>query len=368
MTLIITKPIMWNLAGYRRPSGVRINSGFPHDHGFGHEEWNGSRVLAFRADGTEHRAFHTEGVGNSPVDEAAGSTIVFMYASHDGVQELVGVAGSATCLIRDEGQRADLAKRLGLYRLGAQAWAVPRVRELHRHDWTRFDEVWRADLTWIPNWRCPADAFLWLPQPAPIDPQAVRGTSKLLTMFGRHTEIGAAEGLRMMDVVPPTARTAAWHRIRSEIERAPADTVAEDVATIRRRGDLSKTSKKRLVDARLGQGRFRRDVEAIWDDVCAVSGCSVREALRASHILPWKHGTDRQRLDGENGLLLTANLDALFDGGLISFSDDGAMVVASRLGRGDRRLLCLPRPLRKTLSASQRRYLADHRRRWGLEG
>lgn len=368
MGLIITKPIMWNRAGYTRPSGVRINSGFPHDHGFGHEEWNGSRALAFREDGAQHRAFHTEGVGNAPVDEAAGNTIVFMYASHDGIQELVGVAGSATCLISDEEQRAELAERLRLDRLGAQAWAVARVRELHRHDRPRFDKVWRSDLAWIPNWRCPGEAFLWLARPAPIDPHAIRGTSKLLTMFGRHTEIGPAEALRMMDVVPTAARSAAWHRIRSEIEGAGSNPVANDIAAIRRRGDLAKTSKQRLVDARLGQGRFRRDVEAIWDDACAVSGCSLREALRASHILPWKHGTDAQRLDGENGLLLTADLDALFDRGLISFSGDGAMVLAARLGRADRRLLRLPRSLRKTLSANQRRYLADHRRRWGLDG
>ena len=367
MSLIITKPIMWNREGYRRPSGVKVNTGFPHAHGFGHEEWNGSNTLAFREDGANFRAFHTEGVGNALVEEAAGRTVVFMYASHHGVQELVGIAGSATCLIGHPSQRSALSDRLRLDRLGKDAWAVPLVQQLHEYDRENFDKVWQADLAWIPNWRCPAETFLWLPEPAPIDPQAVRGTSKLLTMFGRHTEIGAGEAKRMMDVVPNGSRNAAWQRIRSEIESSEKDGGAGDVSAIRRRTDISKTVKQRLIDARIGQGQFRRDVDKLWNGCCAVSGCTIRQALRASHILAWKHGTDEQRLDGENGLLLTAELDALFDKGLISFSDDGSMIVADRIGRADRKLLRVPRPLRRTPSRRQRTYLADHRRRWGFE-
>ncbi|MBB3034686.1 HNH endonuclease [Alteriqipengyuania lutimaris] len=367
MSLIITKPVMWNREGYRRPSGVKVNTGFPREHGFGHEEWNGSDALTFREGGANYRIFHTEGVGNAPVDEAAGRTVVFMYASHHGVQELVGIAGSATCLAEDPSQRSTLAQRLRLDRLGKEAWSVPLVQQLHEFNREAFNEVWQRNLAWIPTWRCPADSFLWLSEPSPINAQKVRGTSKLLTMFGRHTEIGVAEALRMMDVVPEGSRSKSWHRIRSHIESSGEDSGARDLSAIRRRADLSKTMKQRLVDARLGQGRFRRDVETFWGEACAVSGCTVRQALRASHILPWKHGTDKQRLDGENGLLLTAELDALFDNGLISFCDDASMIIADGIGRADRALLQVPRPLRRKPSPGQRTYLADHRRRWGFE-
>lgn len=122
-----------------------------------------------------------------------------------------------------------------------------------------------------------------------------------------------------------------------------------------------------LVDARLGQGKFRRAVELLWGESCSVSGCNVREVLRASHIKPWKHSTDPERLNGHNGLLLTADLDALFDRGLISFANDGEMLVSSRLAKCERKLLRLPRPLRKQPNRTQRRYLADHRRRWAFD-
>lgn len=367
MALFISKPIMWNTEGYRKPSGVKVNAkAFPGKHGFGHEEWNGSDVLGFENNGVAYRAFHTERVGYAPVGEEAGRTFVFLYASHDGVQELVGVAGNATCLIDDDDQRKELAKRLRLDKLGDQAWAIPRVQALHENDRSKFDKVWQADLAWIPTWKCPADMFLWLDKPARLDSKAIRGTLKLLTMFGTHTDIDQEEALRMLDSVPSRSRTLAWRRIRSEIDGG-VETLPQDLSELEHRGDLNKTARQMLVDARLGQGKFRRAVELLWDESCSVSGCSVREVLRASHIKPWKPSTDRERLDGHNGLLLTADLDALFDRGLVSFADDGEMLVSSRLAKSDRKLLRLERPLRKQPNSSQRRYLADHRQRWAFD-
>lgn len=366
MPLFIAKPIMWNTEGYRRPSGVRVNSGYPKDHGFGHEEWNNAPALAFREKGIAMRAFHTERVG-SAADDEPGGIFVFMYASHDGVQELVGVAGGATSLIDDEPRRLALAERLRLDRLRRQAWAVPRVRERHGQNEARFRRVWDQDLAWIPNWICPTETFLWLDEPALLDPRAIRGTSKLLTMFGRHTDLDESEAARTMEAVRTGARDATWRRIRAMIDAA-GDPLARDLNGLRGRRDLKSTERKQLIDARLGQGRFRRNVEGLWDDACSVSGCAIREALRASHIKPWKPSDDAERLDGENGLLLTADLDALFDKGLISFSVGGQMLVADRIGASDRRLFKLPRPLRKTPTRGQARYLAEHRIRWGFAG
>lgn len=367
MPLFIAKPIMWNTEGYQRPSGVRINSGYPRKHGFGHEEWNNARALSYREDGVAMRAFHTERVGNAPVYDEAGQVFIFMYASHDGVQELVGVAGGATCLIDDEPRRQELADRLRLDTLRSQAWAVPRVRELHGQSSARFGKVWDEDLAWIPNWTCPADTYLWLEEPESLDAEAIRGTSKLLTMFSTHTNLDAGEAATMLEAVPALKRNATWRRIRALIDAEGRGTVNEDLDDLRHRRDLKPTEKKRLVDARLGQGRFRRDVERLWGGTCSVSGCTIREALRASHIKPWKQSDDEERLDGENGLLLTADLDALFDKGLISFADDGQMLVANRVGRKDRTLFRLPRPLLLRPTPGQRRYLVEHRRRFVLE-
>ena len=367
MSLFIAKAIMWNTLAYRRPSGVRINSGYPYTHGFGHEEWNNAKALSFRQDGIAMRAFHTERVGNAPVADIAGNVFVFMYASHDGVQELVGVAGGATCLVDDRPRRQELTDRLRLDRLRAQAWRVPRVQEAHKHNSALFDDVWNEDITWIPNWICPADTFLWLENPASLDAHAVRGTGKLLTMFGKHTNLDAQEAAKMMEAIPTRSRDATWRRIRTLIDADGSSTPYGDLNDIRSRKTLRPTEKKRLIDARIGQEGFRRDVEAHWNGACSVSNCTTREALRASHIKPWKPSSDAERLDGENGLLLTADLDALFDKGLISFASDGEMLVADRIGRADRRLFRLPRALRKLPTPGQRRYLAEHRRRWGFD-
>ncbi|MBB4097486.1 HNH endonuclease [Sphingomonas kyeonggiensis] len=365
MPLFIAKPILWNRNGYRTPSGVRAYSGFPKKNGFGHEEWNASPALAFSEDGVNQRVFHTEGVGSAPVAENAGRVFVFMYASHDRVQELVGVAGNATAMMEDSDkpERIRLVEKLGLDRFSADAWAVSLVRERFEEDRRAFDRAWQTDLAWIPNWRCPAETFLWLDQPAPLDPQALRGKEKLLTMFGGHTLINEARGLQMMDFVPTGQRSMAWHRIRAEIAGPDSDGLASDLSKLANR---KATVRKRLIDARLGQGGFRAAVAARWDERCAVSRCTQSAVLRASHIKAWSDSDDAERLDPANGLFLTADLDALFDRGLISFDDAGAMIVSGQLSKQDRRLFALPRPLSKPPGAAQRRYLAQHRRRWAL--
>ena len=59
-----------------------------------------------------------------------------------------------------------------------------------------------------------------------------------------------------------------------------------------------------------------------------MSGVSRRELLRASHIKPWSASNNVERLDPNNGLLLAAAYDAAFDAYLISFADDGSLILA----------------------------------------
>lgn len=136
-----------------------------------------------------------------------------------------------------------------------------------------------------------------------------------------------------------------------------------DINEIKRRNDINGTTRKQLIDARKGQGQFRRDLLARWGG-CSVTGCNINEVLRASHIKPWKSSTDQERLDVNNGLLLVATLDALFDRGLVSFKDSGEIIISSRVNIDEVSLVMHPekRNLRNELSDAQRRYLAGHRR------
>ena len=361
MTLFILKPIVWNTSGYQRPSGEHVTRGFPKDHGFGHEEWNNATSLRWTNQGTRYRTFHTEGVGNEPVDAHAGQIFVFMYASHNGLQQLVGIVGNATCLIGDRHRtkRLRLARKLRLDNLSADAWAVDRVRQAYGNRRDRFLRSWSKDLHWIPNWRCPGELFCWLDMPATLNPQELRGTKKLLTIYSRHTSIDHETARAVMLSVPVAQRTPAWHRILSEMSKVGSD-VAADMRELSSRRNISATSRTALTEARLGQGRFRADLERQWNHACSVTGCSVRAVLRASHIKPWCDSSDAERLDPSNGLLLSANIDLLFDKGLISFSSRGEMLMSESLSRSDRKLLGLPQPLRMPLNEAQRRYLAYH--------
>jgi hypothetical protein len=59
--------------------------------------------------------------------------------------------------------------------------------------------------------------------------------------------------------------------------------------------------------------------------------------------------------------LLAAHLDALFDAGLISFEDDGTMLVSAALSPADRTRLGLPSPLRVGLTPTEQTFMAHHR-------
>lgn len=90
------------------------------------------------------------------------------------------------------------------------------------------------------------------------------------------------------------------------------------------------TEAERWVVQRVGQNLFRSALLDYWQGRCCVTGLAVPELLRASHIRPWALcDADEQRLDVFNGLLLSPNLDALFDGGWVSFLETGSMVFAA---------------------------------------
>jgi hypothetical protein len=121
------------------------------------------------------------------------------------------------------------------------------------------------------------------------------------------------------------------------------------------------TVRAALIDDRLGQGQFRDALCERWKNVCAVTGCTVLETLRASHMKPWRDSTNAERLNPANGLLLTAHLDALFDKHLISFTDDGEMLVTPHIQAADQQLLGIPQRLQNILSDEENRFLAKHR-------
>lgn len=87
--------------------------------------------------------------------------------------------------------------------------------------------------------------------------------------------------------------------------------------------------KTRLKEVQIRQNQyiFRRMILAIYKGQCCLTGLSVREVLRASHISAW--ATDvPNRMNPANGLCLSATYDAAFDRHLISFDEDYRLILA----------------------------------------
>lgn len=125
----------------------------------------------------------------------------------------------------------------------------------------------------------------------------------------------------------------------------PSSVVAvEDAIETKIKNDLSlnETVRQQTVLARKGQGLFKANVIAHGGNVCRLTGVANPALLVASHIKPWRMcETATERLDGANGLLLAAHVDRLFDRGLISFEDDGRVLVSASLDRLDTQRLGL---------------------------
>lgn len=124
------------------------------------------------------------------------------------------------------------------------------------------------------------------------------------------------------------------------------------------------TEQRTLVDSRLGQGIFRQRLMDMWNGCCAVTHCDLPAVLRASHIKPWRDSDNQERLDPYNGLLLVANLDALFDSGYISFDDAGKVLLSGELSEELRDYLDLNANLRlRRVLPDHKPYLDYHRRK-----
>lgn len=91
--------------------------------------------------------------------------------------------------------------------------------------------------------------------------------------------------------------------------------------------NVGDTDRLAIIRARKGQGLFKDRVSKI-EKRCRITGVENPVHLVASHCKPWRDSTNEERLNGENGLLLTPSIDHLFDRGFIGFEDNGTLIVS----------------------------------------
>jgi hypothetical protein len=102
------------------------------------------------------------------------------------------------------------------------------------------------------------------------------------------------------------------HRIEAEVE---TDT------------SLPPTEREAVIRARRGQGLFKERVMQM-EKQCRITKVDNPVHLIASHCKPWRDSDNQERLNGDNGLLLTPSIDHLFDRGFIGFEDNGSLIIS----------------------------------------
>ena len=119
-----------------------------------------------------------------------------------------------------------------------------------------------------------------------------------------------------------------------------------------------------MVTSRVGQGFYRQQIVEKWDGRCPVSNSNIKQILISSHIVPWSESNDIERLDSENGILLSPNIDSLFDKHLISFEDNGSIIISSKIDEVNRKSLGLNLQIKIPVSEGMKKYLNRHRTRF----
>jgi putative restriction endonuclease len=130
---------------------------------------------------------------------------------------------------------------------------------------------------------------------------------------------------------------------------------------IKNRTDIDVTEKYQLVRSRVGQGQYRNNLER-HEAGCRITGITDKRFLTASHIKPWVKSNDFEKLDGNNGLLLSPHIDRLFDRGYISFQDNGQLIFSPSLPSNVMTAWGLNNPAKvKPLTNKQSFYMNFHR-------
>ena len=115
-------------------------------------------------------------------------------------------------------------------------------------------------------------------------------------------------------------------------EEHPAE-IEEVIEEIEEDSSINEEDKKSAIKARKGQGKYREGVLRICP-FCPITIISDDRLLIASHIKPWaKCDTTQEKMDSNNGFMLTPTYDFLFDRGYISFNEDKTIIISPWLSK-----------------------------------
>jgi hypothetical protein len=127
-------------------------------------------------------------------------------------------------------------------------------------------------------------------------------------------------------------------------------TAKENDIIFKKKKQIDVTEKVVKQKIRIGQNNFRRDLLKLLKK-CPITQINEKKLLIASHIKPWMHSDNDERLNPNNGFLLSPLYDKLFDKGigLITFTPEKEILISKRLSSENR----------ARLSVNNMDYIAD---------
>ena len=161
----------------------------------------------------------------------------------------------------------------------------------------------------------------------------------------------------------PSYNPALAHQIQYDIISNDVSHDDVEIATLQRtlnNNPCAGTDIEKIVKTRVSQGSFRRLLllERHRCNLCDISTTSV---LRASHIKEWAESSKEERIDANNGLLLCANHDALFDRHLISFEPDtGNICISASIDDEQRNALNISESAKFSMNERMKAYMQIH--------
>lgn len=140
------------------------------------------------------------------------------------------------------------------------------------------------------------------------------------------------------------------------------DEIIDEIETEANALPLKGEERMAFVKTRVNQSVFRERLLKKYH-ICCLCKVENQALLTASHIKPWVASSADEKLDAENGFLLCPNHNALFDGGFISFDDDGKIMISSRLSQVDCTFTNVIPTMKINLSEKNKEYLEYHRKK-----
>jgi len=182
--------------------------------------------------------------------------------------------------------------------------------------------------------------------------ESISGTSNLLNWIIRDNDYS----WRILNYQSNTKEKIALSYTRQDEDEELISKLFGDSYT-----SLTSTQRESITQTRIGQQKFRSDLINYWGS-CAITGCKTMEILKASHIKPWRFSTNSERLDPYNGILLIPNLDSAFDNGLISFDDNGKIMISNSLSKEEIDILGFHIQMKLSkIESAHKKYLSYHR-------